>query len=387
MGLNSLKVIHILSGLYQGGAESQLEKLINHSGCNSIEHIVISLKNEQTPLMQRFHDNNIRVYCLGFSGLGSLYGFVKLVKLLNRLNTSETIIQCWMYHANFFGLLAATCVGLSKKVVWNIRRTELPGGVTGVLSKLSAKLSNIIPVQIICCANAAKKSHIEAGYNPKNMRVIHNGIDVELFQPNQQQGLSFRKELDLSKSDFIIGMVGRYAPIKGHIYLLKAFKQLLEIMGTSAKELKLVLIGRDIISAEPLQTLLTDPLLKKHLVIVPERCDIHQVMPAFNLLCLPSESEGFPNVVAEAMACGVPALVTDVGDAAVIVDNADMVIPLAQVGEMAEKLFIFINRNKLEKNELSNCARTRIITYFSVDRAWQEYFKIYNQVINLNNRG
>jgi glycosyltransferase involved in cell wall biosynthesis len=384
MELNSLKVIHILSGLYQGGAESQLEKLISHSRGKNVEHIIISLKSDQTPLVQKFRDNNITVYCLGFSGVGVFSGFFKLIMLLKKLKSPIMVIQCWMYHANLFGLLAARFAGLSSKVVWNIRRTELPKGTTGMISKLAAKLSFVSAINIVCCAAAAKKSHIDAGYNAENMLVIHNGIDVELFHPDEKYGACFREEIGLSVDDFIIGMVGRYAPIKGHIYLLQAFKQLLASNELNVPSIKLVLIGRDIADAEILQPFITDMMLVNHLIIVPERADIYKVMPAFNLLCLPSKSEGFPNVVAEAMACGVPALVTDVGDAAVIVGAPALVLPPLNFEALSEKMLDYINLSQTDKTVLAKKARARVCHYFSVESAWQKYDELYQKIIGSN---
>lgn len=377
-----MKVIHILSGLYQGGAESQLEKLILFSKNENISHVVISLKNDKTPLMQRFRDNGITVHCVGFNGIGVFVGFFRLKVLLKKLTTPTTVIQCWMYHANFFGLLAAWLIGVSSQVVLNIRRTELPKGLTGLLAALSAKLSNILPVKIICCAEAAKESHIVAGYNSANILVIHNGIDIELFQPNDGARVDFRNEISVVNNDFIIGMVGRYAPIKGHLYLLQAFERLLS--EGKNRSIKLVLVGREIETAVALQTLLVLPLIKRNLILLAERSDISKVMPGFDLLCLPSLSEGFPNVVAEAMASGVPALVTDVGDAAIIVDNNDMVVAPADIKQLTEKLSNFIDKSSSEKKEISERVRKLIVTQFSVEHAWREYYKLYKRIIEDN---
>ncbi|ASG08529.1 MULTISPECIES: glycosyltransferase [Vibrio] len=377
-----MKVIHILSGLYQGGAESQLEKLILFSKNENISHVVISLKNDKTPLMQRFRDGGITVHCVGFNGIGVFVGFFRLKALLKQLTTPTTVIQCWMYHANFFGLLAAWLIGVSGQVVWNIRRTELPKGLTGLLATLSAKLSNILPVKIICCAEAAKESHIVAGYNSANMLVIHNGIDIELFKPDNEARVKFRNEITVVDNDFVIGMVGRYAPIKGHTYLLQAFERLL-IEGKN-RSIKLVLVGREIETALPLQALLALPLIKINLILLAERSDISKVMPGFDLLCLPSLSEGFPNVVAEAMASGVPALVTDVGDAAIIVDNNDMVIAPADINKLTEKISAFIDKSSSEKKEISERARKLVVTQFSVEHAWQEYHELYKRIIEDN---
>ena len=378
-----MKIIHIIPSLAQGGAESQLERLITYSKKSGVEHVVISLINDETPLMQRFIMNGVSVHCMGFNGVfGSLLGLFKLRNLLKQLVNENSVIQCWMYHANFVGLLIGKSLGLPQKVVWNIRRSELPKGVTGLLAKFSAKLSNILPVKIICCAEAARKSHIVAGYNSANMQVIHNGIDVELFLPDDEARVNFRNEISVADNDFVIGMVGRYAPIKGHIYLLQAFEHLLN--EGKNRSIKLVLVGREIETAVPLQTLLALPLIKINLILLAERSDISKVMPGFDLLCLPSLSEGFPNVVAEAMASGVPALVTDVGDAAIIVDNNDMVVDPADIKQLAEKISVFIDKSPSEKKEISERVREFVVTQFSVEHAWQEYYELYKRIIEDN---
>jgi glycosyltransferase involved in cell wall biosynthesis len=380
----TMRVIHILSGLFQGGAESQLEKLIYFSKNKNIEHIIISLKSDETPLMTRLMACNIKVHTLGFSSVfSSIAGVVELRKILKELSGNDTVIQCWMYHANLVGLLVAKSLGLSKKVVWNIRRTELPKGLTGLLATFSAKLSHFIPVKIVCCAEAAKKSHLAAGYCAENMVVIHNGIDVTLFRPSSKNRANFRHEVAVTENVFVIGMVGRYTPIKGHLCLLQAFEKLLiEYKKNIAPQvnIKLVLVGRDIENAEPLQSLLNNTLVKESLILLAERADIAKVMTGFDLLCLPSLSEGFPNVVAEAMASGTPALVTDVGDAAIIVGDDLMVIPSNATIQMAAKLAMLVSQNKQERVLLAENVRARIVTNFSITQAWKNYYQLYRNL-------
>lgn len=374
-----MKIIHVFPNLAQGGAESQLERLIIHSKKTGIEHVVISLKNDETALMHRLRKNAVPVYSMGFNSIfSSLLGLFKLRRLLKKIVNKDTVIQCWMYHANFVGLLIAISLGLSKKLVWNIRRTELPKGATGLIATFSASLSNL-PGRVVCCAEAAKKSHVAIGYNNRNMLVIHNGIDIEIFRPDNMARAKFRNEISVTENDFVIGMVGRYAPIKGHLYLLQAFERLLS--QEEHRSIKLVLVGREIETALPLQALLASSIIKENLILLAERADISQVMPGFDLLCLPSLSEGFPNVVAEAMASGVPALVTNVGDAAIIVDNDDMVVPAADIKKLTEKLSIFLNKSAAEKVDIAERARQFVVSQFSIEHAWQEYYKLYKQII------
>jgi glycosyltransferase involved in cell wall biosynthesis len=375
-----VKVVHVLSGLYQGGAESQLEKIILFSKGTDIKHYVVSLKSDETPLVKRFKENDIPVYCMGFDDVfSSIRGFFRLRRCLKLLVSDDSVIQCWMYHANFVGLLVAKSLGLSQKVVWNIRRTELPKGLTGLLARVSAKLSYIFPVKIVCCAETAKNTHIEAGYNSKNILVIHNGINAKLFRPNDVYRAKFRNEILVADDEFVIGMVGRYSPIKGHIYLLKAFEKLLN--NNKGRAIKLVLVGRDIDNAEPLQEILSYPHIQDNLILLSERSDMSKVMTGFDILCLPSLSEGFPNVVAEAMAVGIPCVATDVGDSALIIgeygylvepkDDVALVVGIESLLEMPE----------LERREMGQKARKYIEDEFTLSVTVRQYMDLYKTII------
>jgi glycosyltransferase involved in cell wall biosynthesis len=377
-----MKVIHIIGDLAQGGAESQLERIISYSSALQCQHIVISLKNNETPLHNRLIAAGIEVISPRFSGANIFFALVRLRILLKEHVTSTSVIQCWMYHANLFGALAAGSLGMSDKVVWNIRRTLLPSGALGIISKLSAKLSHYLPVHIVCCAQAAKNSHVATGYNEKKMTVIHNGIDTELFTPNNNNHNAFRESIGINNNTLVIGMVGRYAKVKGHVYLLKALLMLQASNTDLFQNIKLVLVGRGISEDEELQGLLTK--LKDNVVVIQERPDIYSIMPGFDFLCMPSESEGFPNVVAEAMACGVPALVTDVGDAALIVDNKQWVVQPCDVEALSNGIaYMATSLDSMPSNFPVNI-RNKIVNRFSVQVAWANYLKIYNKIIKSN---
>lgn len=376
-----MKIIHIISGLTQGGAESQLERLILSSNPKKNEHIVITLRTEDTAIKKRLLSNGIVVYELGFNGLGLIPGFFNLRALLKQLYTIDSIIQCWMYIGNFFGLLTAITLKLPHKVVWNIRRTEIPKGVSGLLSKICGVLSYRYPVPIICCAYSAKESHIKAGYNSENMTVIHNGIDTDLFTSDIKQRNSLRKKFDIKSDELVLGMVGRFAEVKGHIYLLQALKIISLNSPLLFNKLKIILIGRNIFSAPTLSTLLNDENLKKRILVVDETSHVQDYMQGFDIYCMPSESEGFPNVVAEAMACSVPAIVTDVGDAAFIVNNSNFVVPPFQPAALAQVIQQTLQLSAIEKETLSKSSRRRICQNFSISLALSKYNDLYQKLI------
>ncbi|RKS60249.1 glycosyltransferase involved in cell wall biosynthesis [Photorhabdus asymbiotica] len=385
--MSNMTIIHLIISLHQGGAESQLEKLILHSHAKNIEHIVISLIDNQTPLMIKLKSHGVSVYTTNFSRKGGLTGIFQLRKLLKTLVNKDTIIQCWMYHANLLGFLIAKSLGITSQIIWSIRRTAIPSGITGFISKVCAAISKRYPIPIICCAESAKESHIKAGYSGKYMYVFHNGIDTNLFSPDKEKRNNTRNNLKLSNENFIIGMVARYSPIKGHIYLLQALQYLIEnIPEDKIKNLRLVMIGRNVEKAALLQPYLNNLSLRKYLVMKPEIRNIWDIMPAFDILCMPSESEGFPNVVAESMSCGVVPLVTDVGEAKVIVGDTGYIVPPFQPEYIAKAIIKLINMNENELKKLANLAHLRIKNNFSIEKAWADYKNFYqNQIINNGN--
>lgn len=374
-------VFHIIGDLKQGGAESQLERLVTFSDGTDTEHVVISLKYIKSSIYNRLIAKGIKVHLLNFSGINFIFSFLKLRTLLKNVHDKKVVIQCWMYHGNFFGLLAAMSLGQANKVIWNIRRTAIPNGFSGVLAKICAKLSHYFPVTTVCCAQAAKKSHVRAGYNSRNMVVIHNGIDAGVFSPSESQKLQFRHKFTIAEGEVVIGMVGRYAPVKGHLYFLQALEHIALNSPQLFNKLKIVLVGRDIKDAVLLNPLLESVLLKDRLIILDETAEVWGIMQGFDLYCMPSESEGFPNVVAEAMACGVPAIVTDVGDAAIIVNNPNFVVPPLQPMALADGIIKYFQLSDTERNKMSYESRLRVSREFSIEAAWNNYLCLYKKII------
>ena len=142
-----------------------------------------------------------------------------------------------------------------------------------------------------------------------------------------------------------------------------------------------MLIGRNISSAPTLSTLLNDESLNKRIIVVDETSHVQEYMQGFDIYCMPSESEGFPNVVAEAMACSVPAIVTDVGDAAFIVNNSNFVVPPFQPAALAQVIQQTLQLSAIEKETLSKSSRRRICQNFSISLALSKYNDLYQKLI------
>src|SRR5690625_3333692 len=177
-----MKVLHIITGLNDGGAEGVLYRLCTND--NRYEHVVIALlgPGKYGPMLQK---QGIPVYCLNLKrGSITLAALRKLYKILKQ--ERPNVVQTWMYHGDLIGGLVARMAGI-KKIYWNIRHSTLEKGKSAqstiYIAKASAILSRWIPRKIICCARSALEIHAELGYARDKMLVIGNGYEIDRFRP------------------------------------------------------------------------------------------------------------------------------------------------------------------------------------------------------------
>lgn len=376
-----MNIVHIIPSLHFGGAETQLERIVLHSKHLYEKQTIITLINAETSIIKNLRKKGITIHSLNFNNWRMPFSFLFFIYLLRKLNDENTIFQCWMYHANLISFIAAWMLGMTDKIIWNLRRTKIPSKLTGYISYLCSKISNKYNIPIVCCAKSAIISHHNAGYNDRYMHLIHNGFDFNIIKPNVKARQLRYKNYAISDKQLVIGMVARYNKIKGHLLLLNVFKKII-VAKEVTSQLKLILVGRDVSTAPELQKIITDPSIKNHLLFLPEQDNIQNIMSCFDILCMPSESEGFPNVVVEAMACELPVIVTNVGDAAVIVDNWNMIAPAQNTDVLFEKLVDLINLNKKEALSIGVQNRQLVTMKYSIQVACHKYQLLYRNHIH-----
>jgi len=371
-----MKILNIITGLNNGGAEAVLYRLCVHD--SNYKHIVISLMNEGK-YGSLLKDAGVVVHSLNMpAGRVTLSGLYKLFKLIRKFKPN--IVQTWMYHADLIGGVIARLAGI-KNVFWNIRQTTLEPGkskrATFFIAKLCAKLSKRVPKKIVCCAEKAVEVHGSIGYDTSKITVISNGYDLSKLCviPNSQAQL--KKELgDVFP---LIGMVGRFDLQKDHFGLLEAFT----IVKKTGISHKLVLVGLEINTSnialiEKIQLL----GLKDEVLLLDQRNDIPTIMNSLDLHVLSSSSEGFPNVLAEAMACNTPCVTTDVGDAALIVGDTGWVVPPKNPQALADAILIAINQKKVDPITWASrkvACRKRIIDNFSIETMVKKYHEVWSR--------
>lgn len=370
------KIVHIIIGLHIGGAELMLKRLILQSQIKGVfKHEIISL----TDLGIIGHDlkaEGVSIHTLGMtSGLSIIKIFFNLRNLLIKLNPD--VVQTWMYHSDLIGGLAAKSLGI-KNIIWGIRNSAIDSNSSKskkIIRKLCANLSYSIPSTIICVAHKAKDVHVEIGYDEKKMYVIPNGFDLDRFYPDKNKRNKLRSSLMLNEKDLVIGNIGRFAPAKNQINFLKACIFLLD----EGFNFKILLGGRDVdLDNSEISSLFLNNQYADHFIFLGEVADTPSFYNAIDIFCLCSYTEGFPNVLGEAMATEKICLTTDAGDAKLILGNFGFHIVSTSYIDIAKALETnILNGCESKLKNLGQQARIAIEDKYSLTKIVQKFEQLY----------
>jgi glycosyltransferase involved in cell wall biosynthesis len=370
-----IRVVHLITGLDLGGAELSLGNVVARFDKARFESKVVSLI-EPGPAASLIRNHGIPLVSLGLErGKPGLRGFARMVALLRR--DRPAILQTWMYHADLLGLIAGRIAG-TPRIVWNIRCSNMTAsdqdGHLRLLLRLLAPLSSR-PDAVVVNSNAGRRVHSELGYRPRRWVEIVNGVDTERYRPRPKERQVLRRALGIPEHAQVIGMVARLHAMKDHHTFLAAAAEL----AGRRPETFFVIAGK---GCEPgsseLMQAITALGLEGRVRLLGARCDLEDVFPAFDLTALSSAfGEGFPNVLIESMACGVPCVATDVGDCARIIGHTGRVVPPRSPTALAAAW------DEVLGADLEACgaaARARTVTFFDIDRARARYETLYSQL-------
>lgn len=378
-----MKVLHLITGLARGGAETALSRLVGAKDPGGIEHVVVSMLDEGA-IGAEIRAAGVTVHALGMRpGRPSARGLWALRRLLRR--ERPDIVQTWLYHADLLGTVATRGLG-GAPLVWNIRRgiahREDYGKTLFALIRVLARLSRI-PAAVIANSQAGRRAHEGFGYRPRRWAVIPNGVDTDRFGPDPEARDAVRREWGVGARERLVGFVGRLHTVKDPEGFLAA-------AGRIAKEVddvRFVLVGDDPEGRRPaLDRVARDAGVADRVVWAGPRSDMARVYNAFDLFALTSHSEGFPNVVVEAMATGLPCVVTDVGDAAEIVGPTGAVVPPRDPEALAREIARKLSRPPSESQAEGRAVRDRAVDRCSLGRMVREYAALYDSLVTGDRR-
>jgi glycosyltransferase involved in cell wall biosynthesis len=374
-----MKIVHVISGLTTGGAEMMLYRLLSFRNDTALAAEVISLVTIGS-MGEKVRALGVPVRALGMRrGVPNPSGLYRLVRWLRK--DPPDVIQTWLYHADLIGGLAAKLAG-GIPVAWNIRHSNLDAIGDKRLSRWTAytcaRLSRWLPTRIVCCSEASQRTHIALGYAADRMVVIPNGFDLTAFRPDPAARLSVRQELGIPAEAPLIGLVGRFHPQKDHRTFIHAAAQL----HAHAPEARFLLCGDEVTwKNTELASWLEVAGIRQNCHLLGRREDIPRLTAALDIASSSSAyGEGFSNVIGEAMACGVPCVVTDVGDAAHIVGDTGRIVPPRNPQALAQEWRALMEIGQEGREGLGHAARRRIEEHFNLPAITARYEKLYEEL-------
>lgn len=379
-----LHIVHVIASLQVGGAEMALLRLATASGVVSrpagaagVHHTVVSMLPGGV-LGERFEAAGIPVVWLDFSRR-PVRSFITLCAWMRRHRPD--VVNTWMTYGDVVGGLAARLCGI-RAVVWGIRQTSI-GTMAAplrlrVMYRVGAALSHRVPRAIVCCAHAARVSHIAFGYNAQDMRVIANGFDTEAIDPQRFDRNEARLLHDFDPDHIVVGHLARFSAVKDHLGFVRAARLALD----AEPRLRFMMVGRGVNTGNPLlMETLRELNLLPFVALLGERNDPVRCMRGMDIFCLSSRFEGFPNVLGEAMAMGLACITTDAGDARMLAGSAAVVVPCMDAPALATQMVQMAQAGAPHRALLGRQARERIVTQFSIETMCRHFEAVYGEVV------
>lgn len=377
-----MNIVHIISSLKIGGAETALFNLLS-------AHVV---EKQNTHSVVYFHDgpNRIKLEQLGIptyriSGLFSLYdpiAFYQALSLIKKLNPSLIHSSLWM--ANIFARLIGKMLKIPVICDLHGRATD-EGRFRNTLDALTAPLATAQVAVSHSVYKAYRESVTKKVQNQyrdtteKKITVILNGIDQKICLERAASSPLSRKTFGLSSDDFVIGAVGRLEPIKSYDILIQGFNLFLQKNPHQTK-VKLVIVG-DGSCRKELQSLALSLGISDKIIFVGGRQDAIKFYPIFDCFVLSSQSEGLSIALLEALCFGLPVITTNKEKRHDILEHGvhGLLIPPSNPQALGDALEILINNQHMQ--DAMKLCNKQLITTCGLDHTLREYKKLYNSII------
>jgi glycosyltransferase involved in cell wall biosynthesis len=359
-----MKVVLLTRDLKCGGAQRQLVVLAKGLHARGHKVVVAQFYSggplEQELLEQELLQAGVRIRPLQKRGRWDLLPFLLQLARVMREERPEIL---YSYLTDLVALVLKPWFP-STKIVWGIRSSNEDLGqfdwFTRISYKLTFRLSRFADA-VIANSRVGRNDHIAQGYPREKTVVIPNGIDTQRFCPDPEARRHVRFEWGIQGHEVVIGIVARLDPVKDH----PTFLQAASLLTQKRNHLRFVCVGTGPAEYRDSLLQLTRSLkLTEHVIWPGGRSDMPAVFNALDLLVSSSTTEGFSNVIAEAMACGVPCVATNVGDSAWLMGNTGEVVPPRDPDALTKALGKLLDQRLYTPMQI----RRRIVEQFSVEK-------------------
>lgn len=369
----------VINGTGDGGAERMLASVLIRLRPEEFDVKVFSL-NEFGTAGKQLTDAGIPVHAMELlRRRANPLDIAVVARELKRFQPD--VVQCWMYLGNLYGGLAAKLVRRDLPVVWNIRHSTLDPRLDSRAMRFSAwiggKLSRWIPSRIILNSEAAWSAHRQVGYADDQFEVIPNGFDTSSFCPDPVSRRRIREELGIADDTPLVGIVGRFHPHKDH----RTFAQAARVVADRLPSTHFVVVGYDLVyTASDLWSWIDAVGLRQQFHLLGKRSDVAAIDASLDVAVCSSTTEGFPNVVGEAMSCGVPCVATDVGECRVVVGDTGRIVPKQNPQALGESIVELLSLPHEDRVALGQAARRRVVARYDIVNIVARYRQLWREV-------
>lgn len=361
-------ILHVTTDFSgQGGAQAMLARLLAHSGERAC---VVALTEVSERCRAMAANDKVEYVSLRARSPLALLRAVWQIRRLIRTHQPDVVL-CWMYHAMVLGLISGKLAGRRVPVVWTVRQAlDDPAAFTRS-TRAAVALSKVLSrfcQGILYNSTRAQTQHEKYGFAGDHSTVIPNGF---ILPPNPTARPGPAR---------VLGVAARFHPQKDFETFFRAFS----VARQSVPDLHARLAGDGVTLENPeIRAMLADnDLPEDSVTLCGDLHDMSEFYASIDLLVLASRTEGFPNVIAEAMSHGRPVVTTHVGDSARVVDSCGYVVPPRDPQALAEALVQASNWPPETYKSHSNAARDRIATHYSLDAIARAYDQALNQAAN-----
>ena len=371
-----IRVAHVIPDLAIGGAETALVRLLEGLDRARFASLVVTLR-DGGELVERARRAGAQVVSLGMrTRLPSPLTLLRLRAALAPF--APDVVQGWMYHGNLAAWTGARLVRPRPALAWNVRQSlaglDHERGLTRLVIRANARLSSAADA-IVNNSRASATQHRDRGFDARRVEIIPNGFDTDVFRPDAEARAEVRAQLGIAPGSLVAGMVARFDPVKRHDLFLDAVAR----ARGDGVDVHPLLVGSGIVPENAaLAARITRAGLDGRVHLLGARHDVARLLPALDVLVSASTTEGFPNAVGEALASGVPCVVTDTGDCAAIVGDAGVVVPPGDGAALAAGLEELLRRAPDDRRRMGERARARIAAEYTLERCTARYAALYS---------
>ena len=345
-----MKLCYLVRRMDQGGAQNQLLETVKHLDKTRFNISILTFYDGGQYWAEINRLEGVSVANLNKSGRWDSVGF--LSRLRGRLQQVQPeVLHSYIGTTNIFSVFMKLFFP-KMKVVWAIRNSkpeirdfDLPGQGVFFLERRVARFVDLI----IANSNAGKRYYSQKGFPENKITVIPNGIDTERYHPDEKARIQVRSEWGVAPEEKVIGAAGRLVPIKDWPNFFKAAALLLG----KRPGVRFVVIGDGSSQyRDQLEKLTKELGIESRIVWTGLRNDMEMVYNGLDIFTSTSfYGEGFSNTIAEAMSCDIPCVVTDVGDAALIVKGIGKVVPPGDSKALCDAWLEVINESAIASQQ------------------------------------